>query len=150
MNQVQTSIPNGTPEQQAFAQQLVAAVNANAAAPLCIVYQAATPNSTEYQTSSGAASQIGDYAWKINSKGGLVTVNASISATGSGFIRLVVDGVTHASIPPGGSIHFASVLGSGGHSLSLQFLATSGTVTVNPSGGVSSVAIYELPENVQS
>lgn len=150
MNQSNFPISTSDPNMQAALQSLQNTVNTNATSPLCVVDQAPAPDSTQYQTTSGAATQIGPYSWTVNCKGGLVVFSSCLSATGTGFIQLLIDGAVVVSVAPGSAIVYSSVLSPGSHTFTLKFLASSGTVTVNPAGGTSATTIYELPENVQA
>ena len=163
MQTVQLPSPTATmtPQEQLVAlqgalTQVQTALNANATTPLCSVYQASKTNSTQSQTNSGALSPIPGYNLTIQSKGGLVQVQASISNSGNGKVAIVIDGNPVLTVPQdttGGScagLFYSAVLGTGKHTISISVAANSGTFTVNPAGYSSVASAVEFPENVAS
>ncbi len=131
--------------EQAF-QQLAQAVNENASAPLVIQH---IPS----QTLSDQVSTTTDSTYKtstINSRGGLVTIGANISASGSGYVGLSLDGGTILKVPAvSGALHWQGVLGKGNHTISIVYGASSGTVTINPTGFSSAFGIIESTSNIK-
>jgi hypothetical protein len=162
MNTVSLSVPSQAQSsdqqlqttQQALT-QLNQTVNQNATTSLCDVYQQ-SPGPLSSGSNSGAAAQIPGATWAFTSSGGLVIIQGviavQVSSGGAGALSLVIDGKTVLTLPVKDTsavpVFWASILAAQAHSVQMQYSASSGTLSVNPSGYSSSVAIFELPENV--
>lgn len=128
--------------------QITQAVNQNASTPLSVVHQPSTTLSQSASTSAGAAVY---QQQSIVSRGGLVNISGSISASGSGYVGLAIDGATVLQVPTAsGTLQWNGVLSAGSHTIAVVYGASSGTVTINPSGFTSNLSIIENPANVQS
>lgn len=131
--------------QQAL-QQLANTVNQNATAPAVVSHVPSSTLTDQSSTTGNATYQ----SQQINSKGGLVSINGSISASGSGYVGLSIDGNTVLKVPTSsGMINWSQVLPKGSHTLNIIYGASSGTVTINPSGFSSAFSVNETPSNVQ-
>lgn len=162
MNLLQLSMPTSLQNEdqqlaatQGALTQIQAVGNQNASTPLCILYQSSETDNANASTNSGSSSQIPGYSWNINSQGGLVQFQASLSTAGDGAVSLVIDGATVLKLGANGTpgnigINYSAVLGAGPHTIALQFDATSGNFQINPSGYSSVSSLIELPENVST
>ena len=128
-------------------QQLSQVVNANATAPLVIQHVAAS-------TLTAGASTTGSAIYRshtVNTGNGLVSIHGSMSAEGTGYVGLSIDGNIVLKVPTAsGSLHWTGILGKGKHISASVYGATSGTVTINPTGYTSAFSITEIPSNVKT
>lgn len=153
--------------QQAF-QKIQQASNANATAPMVVVHVPSFLSTTQ-TSATGAFKDIPGFAWRINSQGGLVIIEANISGSyqdGNGAtIQLVIDGTPKllnsalvgmssgsSNVRAGtASMVWKAVLGVGQHSISFQVTGINTTINGTSRGsGNSSASILEFPQNVSS
>ena len=176
--QVALSWPSNLMDQEAYTNalqkalsDLQGAVNSNATQAGTLLHVPSATISTQQSTTSTSYAVIPGWSWTINSQGGLVDIDSVIAGTmrddSPGKFALTIDGkivleATTHSLSGGStsnaafqiSLKWRAILGSGQHTISVQFLRTNGgTLTVNgQSRGntSSSISIMELLGNVQN
>lgn len=141
-------------------------------APAILVHLPSTTDSVLRPTTSGTPVNITSYSWKINSRGGLVCIEASLNGSISRSdalspISLVIDGKTvltgNATSNVAADVGAAAwsnafiwkaILGAGPHTISFQYSTNAGTLRLNGVTGTdrgfcsSAVSIVEFPSNV--
>ena len=148
-------------------------VNAGATAPAVLVHLPSTTDAVLKATTSATPVNFPGYAWTINSRGGLVVIEACLNGSISqgdalAPISLVIDGktvLTGKAITAVGGAGFGAVnwtctlvwkavLGKGQHTISVQGSTNAGTLRLNGANGTdrgflsSASSIIEFPANV--
>ena len=174
MSQLSLNWPSDlqSPQQQTEAIQkafsdIQQAFNSSATSPSVLVHVPSFTNTTQ-SSPAGSYATLPGFNWTINSQGGLVCIDANISAAYTDAygcsIQLVIDGkaVLNNTALSGSnsgtgnarggtaSLTWKAVLGSGQHTIQIQ--AAGSSTIINGTGrgnGNSSASIIEFPANVQ-